>query len=712
MNPNFALIDRNSRGRSGWLPRLTTIRARLYIAFGFAAAMTLVCSLIALYSFTKFGETTTRMVERSMPATVESLRLAEETSGLVASAPRLMAVENARARTIVVDEITNQTRSLVQRIERLKALDDSGSQEIHVAQIALVERLDTLNRYVSDRIAISEHRRAMALSVRKVHEEFLEGITPAIDDANYELMTTSQDGEYTATLRETLESLRRLLEVQAEANLLAGLLTEASLVTESARLQPLSELIEAAKRKIDTNLKALADPAQQKKLIALYDRLASTGDQNGIIVLRARELNAQREAQLAFAATQSEAAKLKHAVDKLVERQRSDAQFVSLQAAEQVRSGKILLVAISFIALGGAALIAWLYVGRNIARRLGLLSAAMRRIADGALNVTIPDEGRDEISDMARTLRVFRKATEDVAAARQDDDCRARTAETRRQEIEVATRTFEQAVSEVIGALERASQAMTNSARAVSESAGRNQEESLATAAASEQATQNVKNVAGAAEEIARSIDNISAQIGESATIASQAAGEAQSITAAVEGLASSVAEIGEVSNLIRSIAGQTNLLALNATIEAARAGEAGRGFAIVAQEVKSLAAQTGQATEHITQRIASIEETSSRAVEAMKTIVGTIKRLDEIANEVAGAAEQQGAVTQEIARNAGAAAQGTQEVSASISQVSKIAANTEQVASAVLSAANELAARSNMLKDEVGHFLAQVRAA
>jgi methyl-accepting chemotaxis protein len=179
-----------------------------------------------------------------------------------------------------------------------------------------------------------------------------------------------------------------------------------------------------------------------------------------------------------------------------------------------------------------------------------------------------------------------------------------------------------------------------------------------------------------------------------------------------VEGLAISVDQINDVSNLIRRIAGQTNLLALNATIEAARAGEAGRGFAIVAQEVKNLAAQTEQATAAITQQISSIEDTTSRAVHTMKTITGTISRLDDIANEVASAVEQQGTVTQEIARSAVAAAQGTGDVSASTTHVSDGAAETEQAANTVLGAANDLAARSSSLKSEVERFLAQVHAA
>ena len=185
--------------------------------------------------------------------------------------------------------------------------------------------------------------------------------------------------------------------------------------------------------------------------------------------------------------------------------------------------------------------------------------------------------------------------------------------------VEAATQEFERAVSNIVKTLDRAAAAMDSSARDMANSAARNQEQALATAAASEQATANVGIVATAAEEIAQSIEHIVARVANSATVASQATDEAKAITDAVESLSASVDEIGEVSNLISSIAAQTNLLALNATIEAARAGEAGRGFAVVAQEVKGLAAQTGKATEEITRHIASIEQTTGRSVQAIK---------------------------------------------------------------------------------------------
>jgi signal transduction histidine kinase/DNA-binding response OmpR family regulator len=402
-------VDRNARGPVGTWSGLSTIRARLYIALGFMAATTVVCSLIALYAFTNIGGTTTEIVSQSMPATVHSLRLAEETSGLVAAAPRLMTAEDEPNRSEIAEQIGQQTRDFLARIDQLRTLDAKTSTEIRAAQTAMVDRIFALNQAVTERIAISGRRQAMAASIRKAHEELLEGITPAVDDANFELMTKSQGAENKADANLAIESLRRLLEVQAEANLLAGLLIESSMVTEIVRLQPLRELIDAARGKIESNLKALADPEQRKNLIGLYDRLAAMVGRDGIIAVRARELQRQHEAQLAFAATQTEAVKLKRAVDGLVEQQGKDAEVVSARAAEQIRSGRILLIALSITALVAAGLIAWLYVGRNIVSRLARLSGAMLAIAAGRRESAVSVTGADEIGAMGRAVEVFRR---------------------------------------------------------------------------------------------------------------------------------------------------------------------------------------------------------------------------------------------------------------------------------------------------------------
>jgi methyl-accepting chemotaxis protein len=708
--PNVATDD--ARGWRGMISRLRTIRSRLYLAFGFAAGMTVVGSLFALYAFANISATMTEIMSRSMPATVESLRLAEEASTLVASAPRLMTAQTDGHRDEIAGDIAAQSKNLSVRIERLRQIDTVENDELETARAAMVERLAALNQAVTERMKISAQRRALTLSVRKAHEALLEAITPVIDDANFDLMTRNPAAVSPASLNQSIDALRRLLEMQAGVNLLAGLLIESSQINDVANLAPMRDPIASAQRSIEADLKGLPQSDQQQKLTELYLRLSSVAGKDGIVTQRTNELNREQDAQQAYAAAISEAARLRQAVEELIARASASAQSLSARAMSQILIGRILLVVLSIAALAAAGLIAWLYVGRSIVGRLTLLSGAMRRIADGDSSVSVPIGGEDEIAGMASALLVFRQAIADVTAARQGDSNRAEEAEVRRRQVEAATQSFEHAVNDIIQALDGASKSMDSYAQIMAEAASHNKSRAVAATGASEEATANVGNVAMAAEEIAQSVEQISNQAATSANIARQASGEAKAIISSVEQLVASVGQINNVSNLIRDVAAQTNLLALNATIEAARAGDAGRGFAVVAQEVKSLAGQTEKATGDITRQISSIEATTSHVVQAMKAIAGTIAQLDENATDISVAVQQQDAVSKEIARTAIAAAERTREVSASVAQVSDAAANTGQVASAVLNAGGELAARSGKLRAEVERFLAQVRVA
>ncbi len=198
----------------------------------------------------------------------------------------------------------------------------------------------------------------------------------------------------------------------------------------------------------------------------------------------------------------------------------------------------------------------------------------------------------------------------------------------------------------------------------------------------------------------------------QSSKIAAQAVKDAKRTDEVVRALAEGARRIGDIVGLINSIAGQTNLLALNATIEAARAGDAGKGFAVVASEVKSLATQTGKATEDISQQIARIQAATEEAVESIKGIGTTISEISEIAVAISAAVEEQGAATQEIARGAQQAALGTRDVAANIGGVSEGATSTGASASEVLDAAGDLFARAERLDSEVRGFIAGVKAA
>ena len=178
-----------------------------------------------------------------------------------------------------------------------------------------------------------------------------------------------------------------------------------------------------------------------------------------------------------------------------------------------------------------------------------------------------------------------------------------------------------------------------------------------------------------------------------------------------MEGLSASAQRIGDVVNLIQSIASQTNLLALNATIEAARAGEAGKGFAVVASEVKQLANQTAKATEDISGQVSEIQVRTGGAVGAIRGISRTIAQVNEISGAIAAAVEEQTAATNEIGRNVQQAAQGTQEVSTNIASVSRAAEEAGVASTQVLSAANQLSREAERLQAEVDAFILRVRA-
>jgi methyl-accepting chemotaxis protein len=356
-----------------------------------------------------------------------------------------------------------------------------------------------------------------------------------------------------------------------------------------------------------------------------------------------------------------------------------------------------------------------LFIGLNaMSRPIARLKLAMEGLARNDLKTEVPEKERsDEIGDMARTVEVFKTnalEVERLKAAQLEIEKQA--AEQRRRDMVNLADGFERAVGEIIETVGSASTELEASSSTLATTAHRAQELTSVVAVASGEATGNVQSVATATEELSSSVNEISRQVQESARMAGEAVTQARTTTERVSELSIAATRIGDVVELINTIAGQTNLLALNATIEAARAGEAGRGFAVVASEVKTLAEQTAKATGEISQQISGIQTATQESVNAIRDISATIERLSEVSSTIAAAVEEQGAATQEISRNVQQAAHGTQQVSTNITDVQRGAAETGSASSQVLSTAKMLATDSNRLKDEVGKFLRTVRAA
>jgi methyl-accepting chemotaxis protein len=353
-------------------------------------------------------------------------------------------------------------------------------------------------------------------------------------------------------------------------------------------------------------------------------------------------------------------------------------------------------------------------LARSITRPIVSMVDVLRKLAANDRGFAIPETDRgDEIGQMAKAAQVFKDNMIEADRLRAERaDVEQQTASRRKADMRRLADDFEAAVGQIIDTVSSASRELETSAATLTTTAGRAQELTTIVAGASGEASTNVQSVASSTEEMSSSIDEISRQVQESANIAREAVDQARKTNGHVAELASAASRIGDVVELINTIAGQTNLLALNATIEAARAGEAGRGFAVVASEVKALAEQTAKATGEISQQIAGIQAATNDSVSAIKTIGDTIGRMSEICSTIASAVEEQGAATREISRNVQQAAHGTREVSSNIVDVQRGAAETGTASSQVLSSAKSLSVENGRLKREVEKFLNTVRAA
>jgi methyl-accepting chemotaxis protein len=693
------------------------VRGSLFAAFAAIAGMAIVISAGAGLVLGHLGGTMMDLSGLDIPRLSASLQLAAQSASLASQGPALLASDSQDA----LSERTKKIKEAQQvTIEKLGEIIELGADKNVVAALSetvknIDDNIKSLGTAARERLEAAAQHEKQYDALRKAQAAFVAAAAPAMMDAQAQINAIL--GSANLSPDDAVQAVRtvdQLGNVVASGNLTASDMIAALSAGGSGTLDAIEKEFKATATRVKSNLDSLP---KNSGTIALKDaalKLLALGEgKAGVFKLRQQELDANDYGQLVLEETRKLNVGLDISVQQLVDGVQSETNTSTWQARNEISLATTVMLALGGLTLVGSALFVWLYVGRNILRRIGRLQRSMQLLSDGDLETEIYRSSQhDEIAAMANSLQIFRESMIEARAlgADQDKDRIAKAERATRMEARIVE--FETTVRGALDGLQSSANSMQATAQSMSATADQSSALVSAVASAAEETSVNVQTVSSGTEQLSSSISEIGRQVVASAQIARKAVDEAGATDATMQGLAENAGRISVVVDLIQTIASQTNLLALNATIEAARAGEAGRGFAVVASEVKSLANQTAKATDEIRSQIASMQQVTTSAVGAIRNISNTISQINEVTTAIAAAVEQQGAATREIARNIQHAAGGTSEVSSNIIGVSTASAEAGSAASEVLNASGALRREADVLRSEIDAFLSNIRVA
>lgn len=673
-----------------------SVQTRLIAAFALVILLALVGITAGIFAFSGARGALDQVVEESAPRAAAAQRLEAASGAITGELAALARSGNS------IDQQVSASRLSTLLEEAAAAV--TGLREAGVAA-SRVDALTTALNELSAAVEAASGPVTEKLNAREARDAAMRDVFQSRIEASAALE---------ATLDETEDevAIESLLRANMALNLAVARIAELSAAASAGDVADIRDEFQFAADDLDINLMLLGDIVTDEIRTPVNALLARSEGSGDVFALRQRELAMAEEATMMV----EEARFADAALSELVETTRDEAlaeqEEASNAGVSAIGFGQSIMIVFAIAAVVAGAAITWLYISRSLLARLTHISTAMEILAGGEIGDALETDGKDEITGMARSVNVFRDNAierQRLEAERSEGEA-ARAARTRA--IEELIANFEDVSKRALGAVSDAAAEMESAATALDQSSRSASQTTAQVNASSGRAAENVDTVAAAAEEMTGSIAEIAQQISRSTEIAQDAANRVDQTNTDVAALNEAATKIGDIVSLINDIAEQTNLLALNATIEAARAGEAGKGFAVVASEVKTLAEQTGKATSSISDQINGIQGATGKAVDAIANIGEVISEMNNISAAIAAAMEEQRAAASEITRAAQDAASGSREVSQSIASVDAAASETGQCAAQVSAASSALNTESDGLEKAVSEFLKGVRAA
>ena len=393
------------------------ISAQLYLALGGAVALTFAASLVGWFSFNQVGEAQNRVNEGSVPELAAAFDVAQYSQALVASADTLTSATTPEDVARVGDEIAIAHQSFREQVAVLesKGGETERFKRINTYSTALIDNIAGLNSGMWQSFTLNEQLDEVQAELERLTGELDGIIVPEIDRQFFYIQTgyTALDQPQALRAEHISEDeqarYRYLTELQSSAKIAIQLLASASIVSDISLIEPFRERFESSANNIRSNLSHLRGTPLHDDLEPIFNRLLELGlgQRNGFN-LQARHLELEERQQLLLDNNHDIAVLLVDEVDGLVSSAEAGAQEATHASAQAMLTGRTLLLAISFVSIGGALLIAWLYVGRVLLRRLELIAGWMRSLAAGDLDTRVEVGGRDEVAEMAAALEVFR----------------------------------------------------------------------------------------------------------------------------------------------------------------------------------------------------------------------------------------------------------------------------------------------------------------